>query len=113
MSRRSGTWFADSSMRQYWKLSPLARRTTQCAALLAIAAATLWLAPTSEHAARPTVAWPLEIEGSQYVPVTWSDIPGWNEDDHLSAFTAFRVSCNPIAITAQQKPAADPKQPVS
>jgi peptidoglycan lytic transglycosylase A len=61
----------------------------------------------SAHAARPHLAWPLEIEGSQYAPVSWADIPGWNEDDHQLAFTAFRASCNPI--TAQQQPPADPK----
>jgi membrane-bound lytic murein transglycosylase A len=75
------------------------------ASLTAIAVA-LWLVPSASHVVRSPVAWPLEIEGSQYVPVAWADIPGWNEDDHLPAFTAFRASCNPI--TAQRK-SADPK----
>jgi membrane-bound lytic murein transglycosylase A len=70
-----------------------------------VIAAVLSLAPA--QAARPHLAWPLEIEGSQYVPVSWADIPGWNEDDHRLAFAAFRISCRPI--TAQQKPPADPK----
>jgi peptidoglycan lytic transglycosylase A len=70
-----------------------------------VIAATLSLAPA--HAARPHLAWPFEIEGSQYAPVAWADIPGWSEDDHLKAFSAFRTSCNPIA--AQRKPPADPK----
>lgn len=39
--------------------------------------------------------------------MAWADIAGWNEDDHLQAFTAFRISCKPIA--AQQKPPADLK----
>jgi membrane-bound lytic murein transglycosylase A len=55
----------------------------------------------------PPLAWPLEITGSQYIPVAWSDIAGWREDDHLKAFRAFRTSCTPIA--AQRKPPADPK----
>jgi membrane-bound lytic murein transglycosylase A len=75
--------------------------------LLAVIAAALWLAPEAAHAARPHPVWPLEIEDSQYAPVAWADIPGWSEDDHLKAFTAFRTSCNPIA--AQHKPSADPK----
>jgi membrane-bound lytic murein transglycosylase A len=45
----------------------------------------------------PRLAWPLEISGSQYVPVAWADIAGWSEDDHLQAYRAFRVSCRPIA----------------
>jgi membrane-bound lytic murein transglycosylase A len=29
--------------------------------------------------------------------MAWSDIPGWNDDDHLAAFKAFRASCKLIA----------------
>ena len=50
---------------------------------------------------------PLQISGSQYAPVAWSDIAGWSEDDHLAAYKAFRTSCRPIA--AQTTPPADPK----
>ena len=55
----------------------------------------------------PRLEWPLEISGSQYAPVAWSDIAGWSEDDHLQAYKAFRASCKPIS--AQRKPPADPK----
>jgi membrane-bound lytic murein transglycosylase A len=55
----------------------------------------------------PRLAWPLEISGSQYSPVAWADIAGWNDDDHLQAYKAFRTSCKPIA--AQRTPPADPK----
>ncbi len=55
----------------------------------------------------PQLAWPLEISGSQYAPVAWADIAGWNEDDHLPAYKAFRISCKPIA--AQRQPPAEPK----
>ena len=47
------------------------------------------------------------MTGSQYTPVAWADIAGWNDDDHLQAFKAFRASCNPIA--AQRTAPADPK----
>ena len=55
----------------------------------------------------PRLAWPLEISGSQYEPVAWTDIAGWSEDDHLKAYQAFRLSCRPIA--AQSKPLVDAK----
>jgi membrane-bound lytic murein transglycosylase A len=67
--------------------------------------------PPQPHLLRPVpyphLAWPLEISGSQYIPVAWADIAGWSEDDHLQAYRAFRSSCRPIA--AQQGPPADPK----
>jgi peptidoglycan lytic transglycosylase A len=55
----------------------------------------------------PRLAWPLEISGSQYIPVAWADIAGWSEDDHLEAYKAFRLSCRPIS--AQRNLPADPK----
>jgi len=83
--------------------------------LAAIAARTMYT-PGVMHSARPhfprpvpypPLAWPIEISGSQYVPVTWNDIAGWREDDHLQAYKAFRTSCKPIS--AEQKSPADPK----
>jgi membrane-bound lytic murein transglycosylase A len=59
------------------------------------------------HLPYPRLEWPLEISGSQYAPLAWADIAGWNEDDHLQAYKAFRLSCKPIA--AQRNPPADPK----
>ncbi len=53
------------------------------------------------------VVWPLEISGSQYAPLSWSDVAGWSDDDPLPAFKTFRESCKPIA--AQTKPPADIK----
>ena len=63
--------------------------------------------PDARAVPYPRLEWPLEISGSQYAPVAWSDIAGWSEDDHLSAYKAFRVSCRSIA--EQQNPPADPK----
>jgi membrane-bound lytic murein transglycosylase A len=45
----------------------------------------------------PQLELPLAINGSQYLPLAWADIPGWSEDDHLAAFQTFRASCKPIA----------------
>jgi len=83
----------------------------------AIAARTGYIARTA-HGARPhhpgvrpvpypRLEWPLEISGSQYAPLAWSNIAGWSEDDHLQAYKAFRVSCKPIS--AQRTPSVDPK----
>jgi membrane-bound lytic murein transglycosylase A len=55
----------------------------------------------------PQLEWPLEINGSQYMPLAWTDIAGWSEDDHLQAYKAFRTSC--AAIVGQRKAPADPK----
>ncbi len=55
----------------------------------------------------PRLPLPLEISGSQYAPIAWADIAGWNEDDHLQAYKAFRASCQ--SISAQLTPPADPK----
>ncbi|WP_245286657.1 MltA domain-containing protein [Bradyrhizobium sp. ARR65] len=54
-------------------------------------------APTVRHLPYPRLDFPLEIAGSQYVPLNWAEIAGWNEDDHLAAYKAFRRSCKPIA----------------
>src|SRR4051812_20580569 len=55
----------------------------------------------------PELELPFQIPGGQYAPVAWAEIAGWNEDDHLAAYKAFRVSCRPIS--AQRTPPADPK----
>jgi membrane-bound lytic murein transglycosylase A len=52
----------------------------------------------------PRLETPLEIAGSQYVPLAWTDIPGWDQDDHLAAFKTFRESCKPIAAQPSQTP---------
>jgi len=81
------------------------------APLAAIAARKMRPAHTSEQAHRhlpyPPLEWPLQISGSQYAPVAWADIAGWNDDDHLQAYKAFRISCKPIS--ARPDPADDAK----
>src|SRR5256884_664615 len=63
--------------------------------------------PSVRHLPYPPLELPFQIAGGQYAPVAWSEVTGWNEDDHLAAYNAFRVSCKPIS--AQRKPPADPK----
>jgi membrane-bound lytic murein transglycosylase A len=55
----------------------------------------------------PHLELPLQIGGSQYLPLAWAEIPGWNEDNQLAAYRAFRASCRPIA--AQHDLPSDPK----
>src|ERR1700726_3744101 len=118
---RTGSWLAPEALTNAGGI----RRYAAAFCLIAVA-----LAPFAVYAARrahhppptdnarehlpnarplpyPRLEWPLEISGSQYAPVAWSDIAGWNEDDHLLAYKAFRVSCRSIA--GQTTPPADPK----
>ena len=92
---------------------------------MVVIAAALSLAPQDAHARRakhsvqrapepavrqvpyPTLDLPLEITNTQYSPVAWADVTGWNDDDQLAAYKAFRISCQPIA--AQSGPASDSK----
>jgi membrane-bound lytic murein transglycosylase A len=82
------------------------------AAAAAAIAVSLSLAPMPADGSRhvrhlpyPQLDFPLVITGSQYAPMAWGDIPGWNDDDHLAAFKAFRASCKVIA--AQTSSPAD------
>jgi membrane-bound lytic murein transglycosylase A len=43
---------------------------------------------------------PIEFANTQYEPVDWSDLKGWDADDHVAAFAAFLTSCRTL----------DPKQ---
>ncbi|HVV41911.1 MAG TPA: MltA domain-containing protein [Nitrobacter sp.] len=54
-------------------------------------------AQTARHHHRPRAEPPLEIAGSQYIPLAWADVPGWTDDNQLEAFNAFRVSCKSIS----------------
>lgn len=38
---------------------------------------------------------------ANYEPVAFTDLPGWDTDDHLAAFKAFRVSCPRVKSAAQ------------
>src|SRR5258706_6298454 len=114
---RTGSWLAREAL-------PSARGFRRCATAFCVIAAALSTAPLdargtqTSHRVRPhlpnprsipypRLAWPLEISGSQYIPVAWADIAGWSGDDHLAAYKAFRLSCRPIS--AQRTLPADPK----
>jgi membrane-bound lytic murein transglycosylase A len=54
-------------------------------------------------------------KGASYQPVTFADLPGWAQDDHLAAFTTFLKSCERVVANAREKAAADkgPTQPTA
>lgn len=50
------------------------------------------LGAVAAHAQAPG----LKIPNSQMEPLSWSDLGGWGEDDHLAAFKTFMDSCKAI-----------------
>ena len=61
-------------------------------------------------AAAPAVAQGAELEpivfpDTQYEPVDWTDLDGWANDDHATAFAAFLESCR--ALNANRQPAPE------
>jgi membrane-bound lytic murein transglycosylase A len=48
---------------------------------------------------------PIKFPDTQYEPVAWSDIDGWANDDHATAFGAFLQSCR--ALNGNRQPGGD------
>jgi membrane-bound lytic murein transglycosylase A len=92
-----------------------AKNGGRCVAAAVAIAVSLSLAPMPSadgrhgrhHLPYPKLELPFVINGSQYVPVAWTDVTGWDDDDHLAAFKTFRASCK--AISAQPGTATDPR----
>jgi membrane-bound lytic murein transglycosylase A len=42
-----------------------------------------------------------------YTPLSFAQIPGWEEDDHAAAFKAFRTSCERILTTGRERSSSD------
>ena len=61
--------------------------------LASIAAATFSLSGIADVAAFDE---PFKLPDSELEPLTWAQIDGWTADDHLAAFNAFQVSCQPF-----------------
>jgi membrane-bound lytic murein transglycosylase A len=57
-------------------------------------------APIVRHLPYPHRDFPLEIADSQYAPLSWDELPGWDDDDHLAAYQTFRTSCKTIMAEA-------------
>ncbi|RTL54143.1 MAG: lytic transglycosylase [Bradyrhizobiaceae bacterium] len=119
---RTGSWLAPKAVTDVQRISRARLRVAAlcCVAVtisLSIATAMARVRRGTHHAetseiakVRPrpeSILWPLEIPGSQYAPLSWSDVTGWSDDDLLAAFKTFRVSCAPVA--AQSGPPPDDK----
>jgi membrane-bound lytic murein transglycosylase A len=52
----------------------------------------------------PGLDMPIEISGSQYIPLAWSNVSGWSDDDQLAAYQTFRASCKSIAAQHDEPP---------
>jgi membrane-bound lytic murein transglycosylase A len=52
----------------------------------------------------PSLELPFEVSGSQYFPIAWSNVPGWNDDDQLAAYQTFRASCKSIVAQHETPP---------
>ncbi|KAB2920111.1 MAG: transglycosylase [Hyphomicrobiaceae bacterium] len=46
-----------------------------------------------------------------YKPLTFAELPAWNEDDHAAAFKAFRKSCERVLASARERTASDKVPP--
>ncbi|WP_315798575.1 murein transglycosylase A [Bradyrhizobium sp. SZCCHNRI3043] len=108
-------------VREIWKRGFTAHRVKYWTSALALSVVAVALAPYAAEAVRsrhrtpaasvrhlpyPPLDWPLEINNSQYLPLAWNDVPGWNDDDQLAAYRTFRASCKPIAAKTDVTPDA-------
>jgi peptidoglycan lytic transglycosylase A len=104
-------------VRELWEWNPSGRRPQRWITVLGLAAAAVMVIahsaeaarasrshPPSRHLPYPSLIPPLEISGSQYLPLVWSDVPGWDDDDHLAAYRTFRASCKPIVAKPNGSP---------
>ncbi len=51
--------------------------------------------PLAAHAAEQQ---PITFPDTQYQPIGWSDLEGWDNDDHAAGFATFLASCRPLGI---------------
>ena len=94
---RTGSWLAREALTDARGF--VRHAATICAIVVALLPFSS-IARLAHSVPYPRLDWPLEITGSQYAPLAWSDVAGWKDDDHLQAYNAFRASCKSIA--AQQ-----------
>ena len=46
-----------------------------------------------------------------YQPLAFTEIPGWEGDDHAAAFKAFLKSCDRVLASARERAAGGDKSP--
>lgn len=112
---RIGSWLALEALTKHLSYGRLAVACCALAVLCSTAAIAARYRtsrhppPRHEHShpiPYPDLELPLQVSGSQYEPLTWGNVPGWKDDDQLSAYKAFRTSCKPIAAQRGAPPDA-------
>jgi membrane-bound lytic murein transglycosylase A len=82
-------------------LAPFARKLLSIAGVIALCAAAAPAeaarrAPPQSHERLKPVPLPFQIPETQYEPLNWNALDGWDADDHAAAFATFLASCRPI-----------------
>ena len=76
------------------------RRFAIAVVVVAFAAGVVALAEASPPPKQPG---PRMKTGISYQPLTFAQIPGWEEDDHAAAFATFRKSCGRVLAAARDR----------
>jgi membrane-bound lytic murein transglycosylase A len=53
----------------------------------------------------------MQAAAVSYAPITYAQLPGWEQDDHLAAFKAFAKSCERVLVWARERTTADKVPP--
>jgi peptidoglycan lytic transglycosylase A len=84
------------------------RRFAIAVVVVAFAAGVVALAEASPPPKQPG---PRMKTGISYQPLTFAQIPGWEEDDHAAAFATFRKSCGRVLAAARDRTVAEKVPP--
>jgi membrane-bound lytic murein transglycosylase A len=103
-----------------WKVRVLKARTSAPSKATATAKPAAARKPAAKPAAKTAAPKPAAVASaggapakgaaSLYRPVTFPELPGWDQDDHLAAFKVFLKSCTRIAAAAQERGASNAKK---
>jgi membrane-bound lytic murein transglycosylase A len=83
-------------------------RAARLASSIVFLASLAAFCPSAGAPAAAAMMPPLKIPNSQLEPLSWSDLGGWGEDDHLAAFKTFMESCKAILPRASPGREAGP-----
>src|SRR6516162_1809186 len=50
----------------------------------------------------PLTRQPIRFPDTQYEPVAWDGLDGWDKDDHEAAFAAYLTSCRALNVKARR-----------
>src|SRR5205814_2064013 len=84
------------------------RRAAIAAAVATVGA---WAAPLAQARPPQKQTVPSMKSALTYKPLTFAQVPDWDQDDHLAAFKAFLKSCDRVLSTARERAAGDKPVP--